>query len=219
MCDPITKRGVLNDFDLARLRSTKGKPSGKDNTGTMPFLALDLLNEKAFKGLVPRLYRHDAESFAWCLVYICICMAKDKDGQIRVISPHPLTSWFVDPYSCLGSKLGGSTAELLARVPLHSRSQKLAVVLYRHWLTRYHQTKVHDLTLLDHDANAEPEGGDEDKDEAVRRRNPYAGPEDGESFKRIFMLIRGSEGAVPTSREGDFHQLSELVTTLYLFDN
>ena len=70
MYDPVTRRGILNDFDLARLQRQDGKPSGKDNTGTMPFMALDLLNPEAFQGMVPRLYRHDAESFAWCLVYI-----------------------------------------------------------------------------------------------------------------------------------------------------
>jgi hypothetical protein len=48
MCDPETKRGVLNDFDLARLGGPNREPSGKDNTGTLPFLALDLLNNGLF---------------------------------------------------------------------------------------------------------------------------------------------------------------------------
>ena len=78
MYDPMTKRGVLSDFDLAREGGQNRRPSAKDNTGTLPFLALDLLNKRASEGLVPRRYRQDAESFAWCLIYICICVGKDE---------------------------------------------------------------------------------------------------------------------------------------------
>ena len=37
--------GVLNDFDLAHVRGTK-RPSGTERTGTMPFMALDLLTRQ-----------------------------------------------------------------------------------------------------------------------------------------------------------------------------
>ncbi|KAF8344019.1 uncharacterized protein EI90DRAFT_3027933 [Cantharellus anzutake] len=103
MYKPDTKCGVLVDFDLARLGKQK-ELSGKDNTGTMPFMALDLLSEKAIIGSVLRLYRHDSESFAWCLIYICICMDKGDDDEILTISPRLLSSWFKDP----GTGLGGS---------------------------------------------------------------------------------------------------------------
>ncbi|KAF9779224.1 hypothetical protein BJ322DRAFT_1013571, partial [Thelephora terrestris] len=100
--DPWTKRGVLNDFDLACLIMREGSLSAKDNTGTRPFMALDLLSNEASK--VKRLYRHDAESFAWRLIYICICMTKDKKGEIFTISPNPLSSWFGPAPECRISK-------------------------------------------------------------------------------------------------------------------
>jgi hypothetical protein len=87
MCDPVTKRDVLNDFDLARLRLPNQEPSPKDYPGTLPLLALDLLSETAFKGQVKHFYRHDSESFAWCFVYICVCMNKDED-LVGTITPH-----------------------------------------------------------------------------------------------------------------------------------
>jgi Fungal protein kinase len=62
--------GVLNDFDLAHVRGMP-RPSGMERTGTMPFMALDLLTEDGWAGKVERLYRHDCESFAWVLLWIC----------------------------------------------------------------------------------------------------------------------------------------------------
>ncbi|PPQ87734.1 hypothetical protein CVT24_008385, partial [Panaeolus cyanescens] len=54
--------GVLHDFDLARHFGSKGATS-HENTGTVPFMALDLLGNDGQSGLVPRRYRHDAEAF------------------------------------------------------------------------------------------------------------------------------------------------------------
>jgi hypothetical protein len=63
-------RGVLNDYDLAHIRG-RPRPSGTERTGIIPFMALDLLTEEAWDGKVARLYRHDCESFAWVLLWIC----------------------------------------------------------------------------------------------------------------------------------------------------
>jgi Fungal protein kinase len=63
-------RGVLNDYDLAHMKG-RSRPSGIERTGTVPFMALDLLAEGATKGHIERLYRHDCESFAWVLLRIC----------------------------------------------------------------------------------------------------------------------------------------------------
>ena len=133
MCNPITKRGVLNDFNLARLGSPGRKPSAKDNTGTLPFLALDLLDEGALGGSVERLYRHDAESFAWCLIYIYICMAKDKKGKIGTLKPHPLPRWFMGMDSCFASKI----KLVLPDFPLHQNIGSLVSKLCRFWKNRY----------------------------------------------------------------------------------
>jgi hypothetical protein len=50
-----------NDFDLAHVRG-KTRPSGTERTGTMPFMALDLLTKEAWEGKVERLYRASRRS-------------------------------------------------------------------------------------------------------------------------------------------------------------
>ncbi|KIK34035.1 hypothetical protein CY34DRAFT_664792 [Suillus luteus UH-Slu-Lm8-n1] len=62
--------GVLIDFDLS---STQDGPLGQECTGTVPFMALDLLTEEAIEGQVKHLYQHDAESLIWVLTWVCIC--------------------------------------------------------------------------------------------------------------------------------------------------
>ena len=62
-------RGILNDYDLAHLEGNP-RPSGTERTGTMPFMALNLLTEDAWEGKIERRYRHDCESFAWVLLWI-----------------------------------------------------------------------------------------------------------------------------------------------------
>lgn len=57
-------RAKLNDYDLARVEGRMDGPSGWERTGTIPFMALDLLTDNAMAGHVTRMYRHDAESFA-----------------------------------------------------------------------------------------------------------------------------------------------------------
>jgi len=60
--------GVLNDYDLSSTR--QDGPSGNQRTGTVPFMAIDLLMEQALEGTVENLYRHDAESLIWVLVCV-----------------------------------------------------------------------------------------------------------------------------------------------------
>ncbi|KAG1893861.1 uncharacterized protein F5891DRAFT_985493 [Suillus fuscotomentosus] len=54
--------GVLNDYDLSSLADDPG-PRGNERTGTVPFMALDLLTKDGQQGKVKHLYRHDLESF------------------------------------------------------------------------------------------------------------------------------------------------------------
>jgi len=69
--------GVLNDYDLS---SMKDVPTGQERTGTMPFMALDLLEDEAIEGQVEHLYQHDAESFIWELTWVCL---RYEDGKLR----------------------------------------------------------------------------------------------------------------------------------------
>jgi hypothetical protein len=85
-------RGILNDYDLAHLNG-RPRPSGTERTGTMPFMALDLLTDEAWKGMITRLYRHDCESFAWVLLWIC-CR---YDGGKEIPNP-PLGEFITHDY-------------------------------------------------------------------------------------------------------------------------
>jgi len=213
MCDPVTKRGVLNDFDLARLRVPDRKPSSKDHTGTLPFLALDLLNERAFNGQVPRLYRHDAESFNWCLVYVCICMKRDGNGQIGAAYPHPLSSWFTDAGNCYRSKLELRDDGLLEEFPIHQNIEPLVSGLYKHWTDRYHDQKSN---LEGSSSGIVFEGLSKfirPKAVQTTEPDPYKELSDHEWFTQIVQLIIDRSGVMPKSQGQVFVQIMGLVDT------
>ncbi|KAL6307009.1 hypothetical protein BKA93DRAFT_131991 [Sparassis latifolia] len=101
MYNPDTKRGVLNDFDLTVIRegSEERKPTGKECTGTVPFMALDLLMPDYYSGKITRLYRHDLESFVWVLPFVLLRnYSTDQDTQ--------LNTWCTSDYNqCRKEKL------------------------------------------------------------------------------------------------------------------
>ena len=220
MYDESTKRGVLNDFNLARWNRQDGKPSGKENTGTMPFMALDLLNPEASRGMVQRRYRHDAESFAWCLVYICVCMKKAENGKILVISPHPLLSWFRNPDASSRSKTEEETVRLLKEVPLHKSSKDLAAALRHHWVTRF---KNHSqATSL---ASVGPPAISEDlpahlktmSGRAITTVEAYKEPSELKSFQQVYQLLLDWSGMVPRSKQNISVGMLILVAEMYEF--
>ena len=43
---------------------------GAERTGTLPFMAIDLLEEEYWDGEVAHLYRHDLEGFIWILPWV-----------------------------------------------------------------------------------------------------------------------------------------------------
>ena len=196
MCDPLTKRGVLNDFDLARWGAPDRKPSAKDNTGTLPFLALDLLNERALDGSVPRLYRHDAESFTWCLIYICVCMIQGTDGRISTRRINPLSDWSVNLKHCLYSKTRLAEEHLLDNFPIHRRIEPLASDLYDCWASRYFK----------HMGAGLKRGGE-----------PYNELSNEEWFKQVFQLFLDATDAIPESKRRVFEEMTRLVTSLNPF--
>ena len=63
-------RGVLNDWDLCRVRDRVPQADHQERTGTIPFMALDLLTDKYWNGKIKRLYRHDLEAFVWILPWV-----------------------------------------------------------------------------------------------------------------------------------------------------
>ena len=70
--------GVLNDFDLSYLMTDQhpdpDKASSEQRTGTLPFMAIDLLREKP----TVHGYRHDLESFMWVILFL---IGQYQDGK------------------------------------------------------------------------------------------------------------------------------------------
>ena len=83
--------GVLNDYDLASWN--KFPTMNSDRTGTIPFMPLDMLNG-GLENRIPRLYRHDAESFIWVLAYITVINMEYKGHTVKISRPPSVGSWF-----------------------------------------------------------------------------------------------------------------------------
>ncbi|KAI9460375.1 hypothetical protein HD554DRAFT_2133358 [Boletus coccyginus] len=91
--------GVLIDFDLATIVDSV---TGNERTGTVPFMALDLLSKEVLAGKIEHIYAYDAESFIWVLVWICL---RYDDGELRK-DDRPLDEWLkVDALGCGEKKL------------------------------------------------------------------------------------------------------------------
>jgi hypothetical protein len=63
--------GVLADFDLSSLQAKTSRNT--ERTGTVPFMALDLLSPEALAGKVAHDYCHEAEAYFWVGVYDTAC--------------------------------------------------------------------------------------------------------------------------------------------------
>ena len=85
--------GIINDFDLATWigHST----TNNDRTGTIPFMAIDLL-DGGLDRCIPRLYRHDLESFSWVLAYITVANIQYEGQTITISPPLGAEPWFQD---------------------------------------------------------------------------------------------------------------------------
>jgi len=221
MYDPATKRGVLSDFNLAREGGPNRRPNAKDTTGTLPFLALDLLSKKASEGLVPRRYRHDAESFAWCLIYICICAGKDEGGRIGTINPHPLSLWFGTTDTSLASKVTLGAKQLLEEFPLHKRAKPLALALHDYWVTRFN-SQIRSLGRSANPKNITLESSQSmdwiQLENTTQTTELYTEPSDCESFEKALTAIFSTlkrNSVVPKTKEDIFRESVMILITLY----
>ncbi|EEB95120.1 hypothetical protein MPER_05960 [Moniliophthora perniciosa FA553] len=85
MYNTVTKKCILNDYDLATLMDPGMElpnRKGYEQTGTRPFMALDLLKAD---GVTQCRYRYDLESFCWVLVWVGACV---QGGQETVPSTY-----------------------------------------------------------------------------------------------------------------------------------
>jgi len=85
--------GIVNDFDLATW--VDHPTTNDDRTGTIPFMAIDLLNG-GLDNCIPRLYRHGLESFIWVLVYITVAYKQYKGRTIKMSPLEGVDTWFKD---------------------------------------------------------------------------------------------------------------------------
>ena len=83
-CEGNSAVGVLNALDLATVLSSSATPN-TDRTGTIPFMALQLLEGAR----VVHMFRHDAESFIWLFLWVCGC----SDGSTREVPVAPYKVW------------------------------------------------------------------------------------------------------------------------------
>jgi len=87
--------GVLNDYDLASW--DKISTTNSDRTGTVPFMALDLVRG-GLDRQIPRLYRHDAESFVWVLTYLTAITIEYRGRSVKISRPPNFDPWFRDDF-------------------------------------------------------------------------------------------------------------------------
>jgi hypothetical protein len=100
MVDPIMKCGVLNDWDLSCMNSEGNQGhAGGERTGTIPFMAIDLLYDDYWQGKVARLYRHDLKGLIWVLPWVFL----QFDGPKR--KNRKLEAWSTGD-ACRMKKLG-----------------------------------------------------------------------------------------------------------------
>ncbi len=101
MYHPIRKCGVLTDFDLSII-AWRERVLGTDRTGTIPFMALDLLCKEYWAGKVTRRYHHELEAFIWMLPFVVLGYDNGKlDPKNQFIK-----DWITSDYlTCMKNKL------------------------------------------------------------------------------------------------------------------
>ena len=119
--DPL---GIVNDFDLATW--VGHSTTNSDRTGTIPFMAIDLLNG-GLDRCIPRLYRHDLESFCWVLAYVTVAEIKYGPHTIDISPPKGFTAWFQD------SNQDEREAHVTSKQALHNKYSLVVLVPDRYF--------------------------------------------------------------------------------------
>ena len=88
MYDQGLKCGVLIDYDLSISQQQPGT-----DAGSIPFMAIDLLNDEYWKGEIVRLYRHELEAFLWMLPFVFL-RYQDRESQRGT----PVDVWMTSDY-------------------------------------------------------------------------------------------------------------------------
>ena len=149
-------------------------------------MALDLLSEAGLRREIPRLYRHEAESFAWSPICLCLATVEGKDGRNYTRDPHPLPEWFQGWKSSRAAKKDLEWREHDdPNIPLvHPNAKTLASALHKYWLDRYmkqfpHQPKKKDRPGL--------LAGAFNIAVSTTENPPYEEPEDDRVFQELLV--------------------------------
>jgi hypothetical protein len=94
MYDEKRMCAVLSDYDLSTFRENQRLPK-TDRTGTIPFMAIDLLNDKYWRGEIARVYRHELEAFIWILPFVFL-RYNDQKHDPRTLVENWMTSDYED---------------------------------------------------------------------------------------------------------------------------
>ena len=110
MFDPESGCGVLTDFDLSLLQ-WEPRIFGTDRTGTVPFMAIDLLTDEYWKGTIKRYYHHELESFIWVIVFVFLLYQDGKRQSNKYVTP-----WMTSNYNTCRKEKGDFYSETLREV-------------------------------------------------------------------------------------------------------
>jgi hypothetical protein len=90
MYDDSLECGVLTDHDTS-ISLQDARVLRTDRAGAMPFMALELLTGKYWRGKVARHYRHELEAFIWILAFVFLAY-QDKKIQRGTLVEKWMTS-------------------------------------------------------------------------------------------------------------------------------
>src|SRR5271154_1459235 len=124
MYNPRLQCGVLGDYDLSISRRQLRVP-GTDRTGTIPFMARDLLSHKYWNGEIQRRYRHEAEALIWILPFVFLRYQNGKSQPGTLVD-----AWMTSDYiACFKEKSG-----FLHRTKLPEKEQLCQPDYKDHWM-------------------------------------------------------------------------------------
>ena len=197
MCDFPTGTGspvgILNDFDLATW--VGHRTTNNDRTGTIPFMALDMLKGE-LDGRIPRLYRHDLESFSWVLGYVTVAYIEYKDHTIEDSPVGDVKMWFKDKDE------DDREAHISSKQLFHENYGRFQ----QRVSGRYHdyRTVIRKITQYWHDFYVPPDSGEDEGDllpnPQIPEKSAPRKPEDDEPAGLLKSFIEAVERSL---KEGD----------------
>ena len=114
MYHPTRKCGVLTDFDLPTVAWLARVP-GSIRTGTIPFMAMELLEDRYWKNNTTRHYYHELEALIWVLPFVFLAYDNGKfNPRTRFIE-----DWMTSDYeACSGKKFSFACERLATALAL-----------------------------------------------------------------------------------------------------